>query len=132
MDSDSDTGRRDPTEADEYGINDVFEGVKSLKQGDHLRLDVTWMTEASGEEQGTFDAEVESVDDETIRVELDVSEKRAWRPPRSGDWYISGGTAFREGSQVAYSIDRLRVWRGKPVEAQNRDDEQMALDSIGD
>lgn len=112
-DSESDGRRYDPANAETYGAGELDEGLDSLNEGDHVRLYVTWLTEASGEEEETFEADVAEIpEDKPRKAELDTKGKGTATPPRDGDWYIDhSGTAQREESRTAYSIGQMKVWR---------------------
>lgn len=105
--------RYDPTEAEEYGLNEVEDAIDELEEGDHVRLRVSFLTEAAGEQRETFDADVAEIPEEgDRRAELDTpGRKSAWSPPVIADWYIGqSATALREDSRIAYSIESMRVW----------------------
>lgn len=109
----TETKRYDPAEAEEYGVNEVEQAIDELSEGDHLRLSVSFMTEAAGEQSETFDADVSEIPDgEGRRAELDTPGRRsAWAPPVQADWYIGeSATALREDSRIAYGINSMKVW----------------------
>lgn len=103
----------DPAEAEEYGLNELEDAIDELSVGDHVRLRVSFLTEAAGEQRETFDADVTATPDAgDRRAELDTPGRRsAWRPPVQADWYIGqSATALREDSHIAYTIESMRVW----------------------
>lgn len=106
----------DPAEADEVGVNEVRDALADARESDVLELRVSFMTEAAGEQRESFRMVVSSTqetdDDAPFRIELDYPwTSGLWAPPQPGEWYITGGTAHREGSNVPYGIDSLRIWR---------------------
>lgn len=102
------------SDSEDYGLNEVEDAIGELEEGDHLRLRVSFMTEAAGEQRETFDADVSAVtpDRDDRRVELETPGRRnSWRPPVQADWYIgTSATALREDSHIAYTIESMRVW----------------------
>lgn len=106
----------DPTEAEEVGVNEVTDALETVEAGDILELRVSFMSEAAGEHRETFRMRVVSNEpteyDTPYRIDLEFPSRSAlWSPPKHGDWYITGGTAKRESSRIAYSIDSLKLWR---------------------
>lgn len=117
-------------DVEDYGVNEVSDAIDTLAEGDHIRLNITYQTEADSElHHDTFDAEVSKTLEQPTdpvksgpRARLDTLESGRFSPPRGGDWYIaSSATAMREGSHTAYTIDQMYVWRAEEEEEPSPD-----------
>jgi len=105
--------RYDPTKSERYGLNEVEDAIDELEVGDHIRLHVTFMTEAAGEMRARFEADVTEIPEEKgSRAELDTPGRMSsGSPPVQADWYIGeSATALRKDSHIAYSINTMEVW----------------------
>lgn len=97
----------DASLVDDLGVK--IEAHRTLSEGNHLRLKVTWRDENGELQETTFEADVTTVTDG--RVEFEPCDVDGLRPPESGNWcFDSVAEARVAGGTTLYAVKKMWVW----------------------